>query len=421
MTHARRIEMARREFYQGDLTAAHLRLSEEIERKKKDVEVLKLDQAMVELLQGHPLEAERLLLESRDLLESHEQRDLGESAMTWLADDTKRAYEGEDYEKVLVRVFLALSNLMDDGADVTAYAFQINDKQQQIIESAADPDGENPKASYNQVAIGPYLYGVIRESTYNNYDDARRGYERVVEWAPDFGPGPIDLERAVSGVHSQPGNGVVYVIGLVGRGPFKVEREEIPTSQAMLVADRILSAVGDHSLTPTIAPIKIPAIYVPANPLDRLALFWNDRLLGQTEVITDVGQLACDQYQAIMPLVMGKAIARRAVKKAALYAAKSATGTQGIGELAIDLVGIAWEASEAADTRCWGLLPETIQVLRVELPAGHHRLGIQPRLGDRAVGQQDLFEVQVIEGRNTYVMLHYPGTERLGEVLTTTH
>lgn len=421
MTHARRIELARREFYQGDLTAAHLRLTEEIDRKKKDVEVLKLDQAMIELLQGHPAEAERLLLESRALLDEHEQRDVGESAMTWIADDTKRAYEGEDYEKVLLRVFLALSNLMQDGDDVTAYAFQINDKQQQIIEAAAEPDGENPKAAYTQVAIGPYLYGVIRESTYNNYDDARRGYERVVEWAPDFTAGASDLERAVSGVHSQPGNGVVYVIGLVGRGPYKVEKEEIPTSQAMLVADRILSAVGDHSLTPTIAPIKIPAIYVPANPVDRLAVFSSDRMLGETEVITDVGQLARDQYQAVLPAIMGKAIARRAVKKAALYAAKSATDTHGIGELAFDLVGIAWEATEAADTRCWGLLPNTIQVLRVELPAGHHQLGVQPRMGNRAVGQHDVFEVDVVEGRNTYVMLHYPGTERLGEVLTTTH
>ena len=31
---------------------------------------------------------------------------------------------------------------------------------------------------------------------------------------------------------------------------------------------------------------------------------------------------------------------------------------------------MAWEASEAADTRCWGLLPDKIQVLRIELPAG---------------------------------------------------
>ncbi|MCA9106771.1 MAG: hypothetical protein KDA83_15220 [Planctomycetales bacterium] len=420
-THAKRLELARRDFYRGDLHSANERLVEEIARQPKDVEVLQLDQAMIELLQGRPDQAERLLLESRDRLAFHEQRDVGETAMTWLTDDTKRAYEGDDYEKVLLRVFLALSNLMDDGDDVTAYAFQINETQQRIINEAADPEGENPKAAYTQVALGPYLYGLIREATHLNYDDAERAYERVVEWAPNFPAGVEDLERARGGVHCEQGNGVVYVIGLVGRGPYKVERDEIPTSQAMLIADRILSAVGEHNVTPTIAPIKIPAIYVPANPLDRLAVFAGDQYVGDTEVITDVGQLARDQYQAMMPQVMGKAIARRAVKKAALYAAKSAMNTQGIGELALDLVGIAWEATEAADTRCWGLLPETIQVRRIELPAGRHRLSVQPRQGESVVGNLDTFEVEVVESRNTFVMLHYPSTQRLGEVLRSTH
>jgi len=42
--------------------------------------------------------------------------------------------------------------------------------------------------------------------------------------------------------------------------------------------------------------------------------------------------------------------------------------------LAVDLAGVAWEATESADTRCWGLLPDQIQVLRVELPAGRHEI-----------------------------------------------
>ena len=42
--------------------------------------------------------------------------------------------------------------------------------------------------------------------------------------------------------------------------------------------------------------------------------------------------------------------------------------------LGVDLLGVAWEASERADTRCWALLPDQIQVLRVELPAGQQRV-----------------------------------------------
>src|SRR5688500_3440388 len=38
--------------------------------------------------------------------------------------------------------------------------------------------------------------------------------------------------------------------------------------------------------------------------------------------------------------------------------------------LGFDALGVAWEATENADTRCWSLLPDKIQVVRLELPAG---------------------------------------------------
>ena len=43
----------------------------------------------------------------------------------------------------------------------------------------------------------------------------------------------------------------------------------------------------------------------------------------------------------------------------------------------LNAAGVVWEATESADTRCWGLLPEKIQVLRIELPAGQHQLSLQ--------------------------------------------
>lgn len=420
-SHAQRLKLARGEFYQGRFDLASEHLNEAAEKRPAEADVLALDLAMIELLSGNAQRSERLLRRVRDRFDHLEQRDLRESMLTWIADDTHRAYDGEDYEKVLIRVFLAISNLMHDGGDVTAYSFQINETQQRIIDAALEEDGTNPKADYNQVAIGPYLYGVIREATHRHYDDAERAYTKVVEWAPDFPAGPLDLERARHGVHASPGNGVLYVIALVGRGPYKEEVAQHPTTEAMLVADRILSMIGKHSLTPTLAPIKIPEIRVPSNSVDRVAVAVGDAACGTTMTITDVGRLAREQDQATRNLVMGKAIARRAVKKATLYAAKSATGTQGIAELAVDLVGVAWEAAESADTRCWGLLPETIQVLRVELPAGQHQVRLEPRLGDRRAGQAEDHSLPIVAGRNTFLLVHYPTGQRLGQAQHKVH
>ena len=53
-----------------------------------------------------------------------------------LTDDNAKSYAGEDYEKILIRSFLALSNLMNGGEDALAYSLQVTDKQQQIIQAA---------------------------------------------------------------------------------------------------------------------------------------------------------------------------------------------------------------------------------------------------------------------------------------------
>jgi hypothetical protein len=443
------LEHARADFYAGDLERASSRLDEATESSKRHADVLRLDQAVVQLWQGNPAHAERLLIETPDRFDTLEDQGLTRNALAFATDDTHRVYEGEDYEKVLIRAMLALCNLMDDGEDVTAYAFQMNEKQAEImaslgpatgtavagdaeVEGPGEPPSDsglaapetgpsetniNPRDSYSQLALGPYLYGIIRESTLLNYDDAARGYARVVDWAPNFTQGQRDLERARHGVHSAPGHGVVYLFAMVGRGPHKEESVEIPTSQAMLVADRILSAIGDHSVTPTLAPIKVPVVVQPQNPLDRIAVQESDGGWVTTEVLSDLGDMAVQQAHARRPEIVGRAVARRSLKKAALYATKQAAETHGVAEFALDVVGLAWEASESADTRGWELLPESIQVLRLELPSGQQELVLRPAYGSTLLGTPERVGIEVVEGRNTFVMVNYPSLRRVGQVL----
>ena len=241
------------------------------------------------------------------------------------------------------------------------------------------PDGENPKLSYKQVALGPYLHGLLREASHSGYDDAARANTMVVSWQPDFPYGRQDLERVQRGRHSAPGHGVLYVFTLVGRGPYKEETVEVASSVSLLIADRILSCTGKHTLPPTIAPIKVPKVVTPGNEVSHVRVSVDRRPAGDTATITDVGRMAVEQYEAIYPHVIAEAVVRRVVKKGIIYGAKEMTGVdrRSPASLALDLAGVAWEATEAADTRCWGLLPDKIQVLRVELPAGPHEIALQ--------------------------------------------
>ncbi|MCA9228169.1 MAG: hypothetical protein KDA47_21250, partial [Planctomycetales bacterium] len=216
-------------------------------------------------------------------------------------------------------------------------------------------------------------------------------------------------------------HGVVYVFALVGRGPYKEETAAEATSNALLVADRILSAVGDHTLPPTIAPVKIPRVVAPVNEVDGVYVAVDERPFGVTQTVTNVNDLAVDQCQATMNHTIARAVVRRVVKKATVYTAKDQMKVDnGLLNFAFDAAGVVWEATESADTRCWGLLPAQIQVTRIELPVGTHQLSLGPARGGQPIGPANSAAVQVENGRNTYVLVSYPTREMVGEILTAT-
>ena len=232
-THMIRLQPVRAAFQRGDVAEADRLLADELEQRSGEEDLLLLDRAMVTLADGRPADAERMLRRARDSFDQLEEESSAETTWSMLSDDDARAYHGEDYEKVLVRAMLALSNLVQDGDDAEAYSLQVIDKQQRIVAAAAQPDGTNPKASYQQVALAPYLRGLLREETHRDYDDAARNFQLVVDWQPDFRPGRAHLARAAGGSHSRRGHGVVHVFALVGHGPFKAEVEEMPTSTSL--------------------------------------------------------------------------------------------------------------------------------------------------------------------------------------------
>lgn len=418
-THADRLRDVRSDFYRGNVETAAAELDGYLKKTgKKEAEVLKLERAVVDLAAGRPEQAEKTLREVRDQFDYLAQKDAAEMVLSVATDDTQLSYAGEDYEKVLIRAFLALSNLMHDGGDATAYALQVSEKQQQIIQAGGPTPEENPKLAYKMVALGPYLHGALAEENPLEHDMARRCREIVCSWQPDFRDAKSDLDRAVYGRHSAPGHGVLYVFTLVGRGPYKEEVAEVPTQVAMLIADRIISHNSKYSLTPTLAPVKVPKIVATPNRVRTVLVYAEGRLQGQTATITDVTEMAIRQHEAVYPQILARAVVRRVVKKGALYAAKDALDVSPWVSLAFDVGGVVWEATESADTRCWGLLPDQIQVLRVELPAGEHRVGLRAGDGYGPIGEIYQHTARIADGRNTYLLANFPNERLVGQILS---
>jgi hypothetical protein len=421
-THAKRVSLSRSLFYDGQLEACRDRLEKLHKSHRQDRDVTNLDLAVVDLLDGRTEQAESRLKAVRDRFDRLEQESLSEKTLAMWTDDTARSYAGEDYEKILIRVYLALANLMRDGIDAESYTLQIQDKHEAVMQKlwGETPVDTNSK-KFTGLPIGFYLRGMLREQTHLDYDDALRSYSQVAELLPACQAIQGDIQRVTQGVHSESGNGVLYVFAMVGRGPYKIESVEQPTSDALLIADRIISAVGPYKLPPTIAPIKVPRVTVPDSDIEGVRVTVHDQAVGSTVSIADIDQLALETSQAARNQLIARAVARRVIKKATVAAVKQQTSSNGLTSLGLDAAGVAWEALESADTRCWGLLPRSIQVLRIELPAGSHWLSLAPEyLGQ--IGRTDTRrQVSIVDGRNTYVIGWFPDTFTPPRVLTSLH
>ncbi len=413
----------RSDFEDGKWVEANNEIDRRLKKSKRgEADLLKLNKALIDLSGGNAKEAEKLLREVRDRFDEIERENLakaGQKSLALLTDDNAVAYAGEDYEKVLIRVFLALANLIHDGTDAPAYALQIGKKQNEIIKNAAvkDPKDEtktrNPKAeNYRQVAIGPYIVGALREETRRDYDDAVRAYETVCAWEPNFMQAKRDLARAKTGVPCAPGNGVLYVFGLVGSGPYKLQQNCEAGQEAQLWASIFLNMASSRAIPLGIAPVLIPVVVKPQSLVPSLGVSVDGNFVSTTETILDIGRMAEEQFEAVKPQIIARAMIRRALKKGMTYGAQEALDTNEWLGLLLAAGGMVWEAIETADTRCWNLLPAEIQVTRIELPAGTHTLSLAV-----AVGMAYETTIRVDAGRNTYVLANFPGQKMIGEIV----
>ena len=411
---------ARHAYSIGDLEIAHQTLSGLIDGPKRTRYESRLDLAMVELARGDAAAAESRLRGLRDHFETLPSTSVLNNAASLATDDNARAFQIEDYEQVLLRSMLAICSLAGDATDAEAYCLQAQSRQTEIDRAAeagtGEADAENPRLG-TQIALAPYLRGTLREATHQNYDDAERAFRLVSSIQPDFAPAVHDVQRASSGAHSSAGHGVLYVLAFVGHGPRLVETVAPTTTASLQIASALLQAVGKHDededgklILPNVASVKVPVVDIPPTAIAAVGVSVGGQFLGATQTLTDVGRLAVEKSEAEMPWTIARAVARRVVKEASVSATTSTLGLTGDVATVFKFAAVsAWSGAEHADTRCWGLLPREIQVLRAELPVGEQSLDLMPMspTGEVYV-EPSKHHVTIEDGRNHYLILVAP-------------
>lgn len=443
------IDTARDAFVAGDLHIAATMLGEVAQSNSRFADPARLDLAIVQLAAGDVDEATEGLRMLRDRFDKTSDaaaigagggglmtgvRSASGEVLAMVSDDTARVFQPAGYEEVMIRTMLAMCSLAGDGMDAESYINQAA-MHQAKLRKVADarqrdffPDAIDTR-THQELALAPYLRGVLREATHHDFDDAQRNYRLVSTIKPDFRPAQDDLHRATVGNHSRPGHGALYVFALVGRGPVLVPTDAPVTSAAVSIASVLMHHDQDQdddiTRLPKITSVKIPGVVVPPSPIAAVTVTRTPRgssdhlgapptgsleMLGATQSLTDIAEMVQRQTAAEQPWTIARSFLRQAGKEIAVTQTRQAIGlTGGVGSAVQFAASTAWTATEKADTRCWGLLPREIQVLRAELPAGDHRIRLAPvGFNGFSIGPERLTNVRIVNGRNTYLIVVAP-------------
>lgn len=441
------IDEGRHAFFAGDFDQATTLLRQVADSNGRFASPAKLDLAIVELASGNVGSASTRLRTLRNQFDATSEvglvsgtgrlvagvKTIGGEAASMLTDDTARVYRPAGYEEVMIRTMLAMCSLVQDDGDAESYINQAamhqaklrslaKAKRQQFFPESLDT------TPHQELVLAPYLRGVLREATHHDFDDAKRNYQLVSAIKPDFRPATDDLNRATTGAHSRPDHGVLYVFAMVGRGPVLEPVDAPITSAAISIASTLLlhNDEKEDNITrlPKITSVKIPTVVVPPSPIAAVTVASQPtaaqtasqtgddayRILGATQSLTDVAELVRRQADAERPWMIARAMVRQTGKEITVAKARDGLGLTGRMGTAFHFAATsAWTATETADTRCWGLLPREIQVLRAELPVGQQRIVMAPVGADGfSIGPQLETTVTLHNGRNTYLVVIAP-------------
>ncbi|MBP7739050.1 MAG: hypothetical protein KA369_23985 [Spirochaetes bacterium] len=313
-----------------------------------------------------------------------------------ITDQTVTNYRGEDFEKVLVHMFLGINFLMLKQYDDAAVEFKAVNNELQKIKT------ENGQARYKQNIMAKYLTALAHEQRFvagNSEDDreyAEVEYKQILQLKPDLAmarDGLALLKQNTSG-----NTGELVVIFQAGRSPIKVSRGKLLEDPGMnsavnvaLSAQSLAAGVTASSILTTVglAENPIPKFKIRSNKVKNLRV----AVLGQqitTDSLENIEYTAMknmeDNYGRLQAKVAGSIIVKAVIAAAAGVAASEATrhlsdGNSGLSALVGLLVGAgtgtALFATIRPDLRCWHTLPANLQLGRMRLGPGKYTARVQ--------------------------------------------
>ncbi|MBC3936385.1 hypothetical protein H8K47_13515 [Undibacterium sp. CY7W] len=312
-----------------------------------------------------------------------------------LMGDASRDYEGQDYEKVMLTIRMAMNRINLGDLDTARVDIKRTHEREAVIaefrsketvaaeeeakskgvstgnkelngypvETLNDPEVLKLKNGY-QNALSHYLSGFVYEAL-NEPGLAAPGYRKAIELRPEL---PV-LEEGLKGLDQRTSfrrkKGVTDVLFVVeaGNSPARQSKKltlPIPTGRGLITMSLAFPVIYPDKDAPQINTIQVGNQSLP------------------TALITDFNVMARRALKDELPGIYTRAAIRAAVKGVAQDQIN-----KNFGALAGLAANIAVAATESnADDRMWRSLPERVFVARAFLPPGDYDVNFTGRPGE---------------------------------------
>ena len=357
----------------------------------RDLLLFLLDEGLALHAAGKYAESNQVFLKADKIAEIKDYTSLSTEGATLLTSDNIKDYKGEDFEKVLINTYLSMNYaLMGDYEDAIVEARRVNRKLYLMV-----TDGQR---KYKQNAFARYLSAVLYEAD-GNFNDAYIDYKSAYEIQPEIPGISRNLWRMAWLLH---------------------ERDEMDRWD-----EEFKLTAGEHEaakdLDPRrgkgeiiviyengIAPVKkanpqftsVPKFYPRYNPVAEAKVTVDGHEFGDTRMLHDIEATAIENLDEKYGGLVAKKIAGVVAKEVVAHQIARQTNSPLAGLIA----EIAFFASDQADVRSWNLLPHDLQILRIPVDEGTHKVTIAPVGAGMSLPERS---VAVGKGKKAFVDFRY--------------
>ncbi|MGL4370465.1 MAG: hypothetical protein ACRCUT_12460, partial [Spirochaetota bacterium] len=193
-----KMQNSEKKFYAGNYLGAARDILPNVNKSNNDQLLFMMEAGLMLHTGGEYKKSNDVLLAASDLADKIA-ISVSKGAASFVLNDTVTNYRGEDFERVLIHMYLGINFLMLNQPDEARVEF----KKVDIVLRSIKEDSD---AGYKQNLMAKYLYAIAFEisaaaqNDANDYNDAYVEYKQINQLNPSFDAAKLDLIRMAKAV-----------------------------------------------------------------------------------------------------------------------------------------------------------------------------------------------------------------------------